>query len=74
MCFGGTPKTPSPTPPPAPAPIATEPQAAVVKSKDQLERLRFGLASTIKTGPRGITGSGPNLSPVQTAGKIKLGA
>lgn len=74
MCMGGSPKAPSPTPPPAPAPIPTEPQQAVVKSKDQLERLRFGLASTIKTGPRGLTGSGANLTSVAPTGKTKLGA
>lgn len=73
MCLGGAPKAPSPTPPPAPAPVPIEPQAGVVKPKDQLERMRFGLASTIKTGPRGITGTGANLSPVQSAGKAKLG-
>lgn len=73
MCFGGGGKTPSPQAPPPPAPVAVEPQAGMVKSKDQLERLRFGLASTIKTGPRGLTGSGANLSSAWTTGKTKLG-
>jgi hypothetical protein len=74
MCLGGAPKAPSPTPPPAPAPVPIEPQAGVVKPKDQLERMRFGLASTIKTGPRGITGSGANLTSATPTGKTKLGA
>ena len=74
MCLGGSPKAPSPTPPPAPAPMVMEPQAGVVKSKDQLERLRYGLASTIKSGPRGLTGTGANLTSATQAGKTKLGA
>jgi len=71
-CFGGG-KSPSPQAPPAPAPIPLEPQAGVVKSKDQLERLRFGLASTMKTVFRGMTGSGSNVASTNETGKTKLG-
>ena len=75
MCFGGGSKAPTPTPPPPPAPVPTESQAGVLpNTKSQLDRLRFGLASTIKTGPRGLTGSGPNLTSAVSAGKNSLGA
>lgn len=73
MCFGGG-KAPSPTPPPAPTPTAVAPQESVVKGADYLKQLRYGLASTIKTSSRGLTGSGSNLNSQTNAGKQKLGA
>lgn len=73
-CFGGGGKAPSPQPPPAPAPVPTASQSQVVPTnRDALNRLRYGMASTIKT-PLGMTGSGTNLSGVNNPGKTKLGA
>ncbi len=80
MCFGGSSKSPAPPPPPAPAPVPTPEQASPNAGNDarqaMLQRMRFGLVSTIKTSPRGITGSGPDLtaSGMYNAGKTKLGA
>lgn len=80
MCFFGSPKTPSvsPAPTPAPAPTITpsevSPQASDEARRKRLERTRFGLASTIKSGPRGIVGSGAELNPMYNQGKAKLGA
>ena len=74
MCFGGKPKTPQATPPPSPAPTPiTIDQNIGTQRRSQLDRLRQGLASTIKTSGRGITGSGPNLTGA-TNKKAKLGA
>lgn len=76
MCFS-SPKSPAPTPlpPPAPTPIAAESNiGADAARRTQLEKLRMGLASTIKTSPRGLTGSGANLVGSTTTGKKTLGA
>ena len=81
MCFFGSSKQPSvsPAPTPAPAPTITpsevSPQASDEARRKRLERTRFGLASTIKSGsPRGITGAGAELNPMYNTAKSKLGA
>jgi len=78
MCFGGKPKQPSPAPIPAPAPTPmAEDQNAVAtqdERKAKLDRMRRGLASTIKTASRGMTGGGSDLtSSLLGGGKDKLG-
>lgn len=69
MCFGGKPKAPEPpkaAPPPAPIPVITpsevSPQEQAEGRRKKLSRLRYGLASTIKTSPRGIFGTGAELA------------
>ncbi len=78
MCFG-SPKAPSappppPTPPPTPVitPSESSQQNAGDARKKQLDRLRYGLASTIKTKPTGVFGTGAQLTP-QATGKTTLG-
>lgn len=79
MCMGSAPKTPSMAPPPtpAPAPIPTAPEASQgnidAERKKRIEMLRGGLASTIKSGARGITGAGADLTSPALTGKQKLG-
>jgi len=81
MCFFSSPKTPSvPTPPapsPAPSPIkpsSVEAQVSDEERRRKLQRMRFGLASTIKTSAKGLTGSGSDLlSETILGGKEKLG-
>ncbi len=67
MCFGGSPKMPAPQPLPAPAPVPTpqetNPQVTDQNRRQRLEQLRAGLAGTIKTSARGITGGGAELQP-----------
>lgn len=79
FCFGGSStQTPPPVeaPPPAPVPTPSEvsPQSASDARRRRLEQLRYGLASTIKTSARGLTGTGPNLVSEQLQNKKqKLG-
>jgi hypothetical protein len=82
MCWGGqkkeevpayTPPTP-PNPTPIPQPSELSPQTAQAK-RSRIASMRFGLMSTMKTGARGITGAGPDLSiPAATGGKRTLGS
>ena len=80
MCFFGSKSAAPPAPTPAPAPLPTptpseiSPQTAQDVKKKQLDMMRYGLASTIKTGPRGLVGTGPNLNSSNQQGKTKLGA
>ena len=64
-------------PPPAPAPIPQpseiSPQVAEQK-RARVAAMRFGLLSTVKTGPGGVTGAGPELSPTGATGKKLLGS
>ena len=79
MCIGKSPKAPAATPPPAPAPIPTptetSPLGAESARKQRISSLRYGLASTIKTSPLGISGAGADLTSGALQGKkTKLGA
>lgn len=72
MCLFSSPKQPSlppPTPPPPPQPVPVPTEVAPQMSADQrrrtVEKLKKGLASTIKTTPQGLVGKGPELT--QTA-------
>lgn len=81
MCFGGGPKAqPVPVQPtPAPAPSLIPPsqvEGAVTQDerRQKLTRMRNGLASTIKTSAKGLTGEGADLtSQMVTGAKEKLG-
>ena len=79
MCIS-TPKAPeapkaSPPPAPAPVPVPEEvaPQSAESSRTSRLKRLRAGLASTIKTSPKGVLGTGEDLYS-SMGGKTQLGA
>lgn len=82
MCFFKSPSVPdAPPPPPAQAVIPPPPTvvptqvsqvSAVEDRKKKIASLRFGLASTIKTGPRGIVDGAPELQG-QNGGRQTLG-
>lgn len=72
MCFS-SPKQPTPTPPPSPAPIPTASEASPTANNEaqqkQLQMMRYGIASTIKTSPTGV-----DMNPMYNSGqKKKLG-
>ena len=77
MCFSSpkAPSAPTPTPPPPPAPIPTpdetSPQSAEENRRSRLDRLRAGLASTIRTSPTGVNES--NFAPFKMYGNKGLG-
>ena len=80
MCFGGGSKMPSagPVPQAAPTPQAIAPSAvegnvSEDERRQKLSRMRNGLASTIKTSAKGLTGSGSDLLTQTIMGKDKLG-
>ena len=79
MCLFGSNKVdtpappPVPSPPPVPTPSDVGSQVAGDLAKRRRDQLRYGLQSTIKTGGRGITGYGAELSTAGS-GKNKLGA
>lgn len=66
MCFGGAAKPPAIVAPPAPLPTPTptnsSPIATAQARATRLSQMQYGLASTIKTSPQGITGTGANLT------------
>ena len=68
------PIAPAPKIAPLPSPSPTETPSAVTaqQRREKIANLRFGLLSTIRTSPRGITGTGANLATTG-AGKKKLG-
>lgn len=81
-CFGGSkPKVvqPEPVPTPAPTPQIVAPsEVDSAKTEEErrkkLNRLRRGMMSTIKTGAKGISGSGTDLMQQIMTGKDKLGS
>lgn len=65
---------PPPAPTPIPSPSEISPQTTEAKRR-RVEAMRFGLMSTMKTGPGGVTGAGPDLiTPTATGKKKTLGA
>ena len=70
---GGSP-TPAPAPQPTPMPTLTSPVASAQDRAKNLESYRYGLASTIKTGPQGITGKGPELRAPAATGVTTTGS
>ena len=77
MCLGSSKPPAAPPPVPAPAPMPTiipsevSAQTAGDARKRQIEKLRYGMASTIKNRG-GMFGSGAQLAGQQT-GKTTLG-
>lgn len=79
MCFS-SPKPSAPPPPPPPVAIPPPPtilptevsQTTQADRQKKLKQLQYGLSSTIKTGPKGVTGQGPELQPA-VAGRTVLG-
>ena len=75
MCFGGKQKTPELPAVPAPTPIPTPAQTAPLVAEDQrarkIQNLKMGMASTIKTSPAGVSGTGADLAA--GVGKKTLG-
>ena len=64
---------PPPAPHPIPAPSEISPQTTEAKRR-RVMAMRFGLMSTMKSGPGGVTGAGPDLiTPMATGTKKKLG-
>jgi hypothetical protein len=64
---------PLPLPAPAPVPVAADPNPSETadQRRKRLAELKKGIASTVKTGPQGITGAGPELNtPAATAGSM----
>ena len=80
MCFGGGSKPQSSTPPAAaPTPQTMSPTdvdsaKTAEERRQKLNRMRSGLASTIKTSFKGVTGSGADLLQQTISGKNTLGA
>jgi hypothetical protein len=77
-CFGGG-SAPSVPAPPAPAPIPSpsevSPQQTAEQRANKIKGLQYGLLSTVKTGPQGVTGNGADLSaPVATGTKKTIGS
>jgi hypothetical protein len=74
MC-GGKQKTPelpaTPAPTPIPTPTTTEPVVSEDQRANKIRNLKMGIASTIKTSPGGVSGTGSDLSTSQ--GKKTLG-
>lgn len=72
------PESPQPqVTPPAPTPSISEGFSATSleeRRKKRLAKLRTGILSTIKTSPRGITGTGANLVSSVATGTKTLGA
>lgn len=74
FCFGGggggsaPAATPPPAPAPTPMPTQVNPIATASDRAKNLDSYRYGLASTIKTGPSGITGKGPELRAPSVTG------
>ena len=60
------------SPLPSPSPSKTESAVTSQQRRSRIASLRFGLLSTIRTSPRGITGQGADLATTG-AGKKKLG-
>lgn len=68
---GGKQAVPAPVPMPSPPPTPTYTDSSSsndAERRSQLDKMRQGLASTIKSKPQG-----PTLTPVAESGKNKLG-
>ena len=80
--MGGSPKKPDtsvpppPSPAPMPVPVPSEVSAQTAEAKRaRVAAMRYGLLSTMRTGPGGVTGAGPDLiSPVASGSKKTLGS
>lgn len=75
MCFFSSPKGQSappvqapPPPQPVPVPADTNPVNTADQYRSKIDALKYGVLSTIKTSPAGITGAGPDLVSSATGG------
>jgi len=74
--MGGKPKKedmnvpPPPSPTPIPTPSEISPMTAERK-RARTAAMRFGLMSTMKSGPGGVTGAGPDLLVPAAGGRKK---
>lgn len=75
MCFFSSPKqsqppplAPPPAPDPLPQPVDPNPANTADQRRTAIARQKNGLASTILTGPGGITGKGPDLNTPVASG------
>ena len=76
MCGGPKTQTPPPpAPPPAPVPSPrpadVSPQLTAEQRQSKIAALKFGALSTVKTGPQGVTGAGPDLNTPAAGGTQK---
>jgi hypothetical protein len=67
------PKTPDPSPMPT-QPTSTNPQQTEMQRGQKISNMKQGIASTIKTSPAGVSGTGSDLSSNQPGLKKTLGA
>lgn len=77
MCFS-SPKTPDvqqykSSPTPTTTESKTDSATSIEDRRKKLEKMRFGLASTIKTSTSGTQGKAIDLSSASATGKEKLG-
>lgn len=63
-----------PSPAPTPTPTDVNPVATANDRASRLRQFQYGLASTIKTSPSGITGTGPNLNAPSITGRSTTGS
>lgn len=78
MCiFGGAPKAvqppptaPPPAPGPSPVPSNPNPSMTADQKRGMIANMKKGIASTVLTGPQGITGAGPDLGRPSAAGNM----
>ena len=65
------PAAPPPAPMPSPRPADVSPQLTAEQRQSKIAALKFGAMSTVRTGPLGVTGAGPELSTPTAGGKTK---
>ena len=66
---------PAPEPAPLPSPVPSEVAAQTAEAKRaKVAAMRYGLLSTMKSGPGGVTGAGPDLITPTAKAKKTLGA
>ena len=65
------PASPPPAPMPSPRPADVSPQLTQEQRQAKISALKFGAMSTIKTGPQGVTGAGPELATPAAGGQQK---
>jgi hypothetical protein len=65
------PAAPPPAPVPSPQPSDPNPALTAEQRQSKVAAMKFGALSTIKTGPRGVTGAGPELATPAAGGAQK---
>lgn len=67
------PATPAPSPMPV-QPTSSNPQLTEGQRAEKISNMKQGVASTIKTSPAGVSGTGSNLNTTDVEKKKTLGA